>query len=69
MKPLFYFEDSPEYRSHESRQWVAHYLRACRNSMGGRGIKRYRVKRTGFGRYTIQLNMTGSPVAVILTRG
>jgi len=71
MKPLglFFFADAPEYCSHESRSWVAHYLRTCRNSKGNRGIKRYRVKRISFGRYTVQLNMTGSPVAVILTRG
>jgi hypothetical protein len=64
---LFYFADEPQYAGSESRAWIAHYLRACRNSHGNLGIKRYIVKRTGFGRYTVQLNASNSPIAVIIT--
>ena len=64
---LFYFADEPQYATSESRQWIAHYLRACRNSRGNLGIRRYQVRREGFGRYTVRLNYSDSPVAVIVT--
>lgn len=64
---LFYFADEPQFATTESRAYLAHYLRACRNSRGNLNCKRYEVKRTAFGRYTVQLRYTGSPVAVIVT--
>ena len=64
---LFYFADQPQFACSESREYLSHYLRACRNSRGNLNCKRYNVKRTGFGRYTVQLNYPGSPVAVIVT--
>lgn len=64
---LFYFADEPQFAAAESRAYLAHYLRACRNSRGNFNCKRYDVKRTGFGRYTVQLQYPGSPVAVIVT--
>ena len=64
---LFYFADEPQFATSESREYLSHYLRACRNSRGNLNCKRYDVKRTGFGRYTVQLRYPGSPVAVIVT--
>lgn len=64
---LFYFADEPQFATSESREYLSHYLRSCRNSRGNLNCKRYDVKRTGFGRYTVQLRYTGSPVAVIVT--
>jgi hypothetical protein len=64
---LFYFEDEPQFAGTESRAWIAHYLRACRNLRGNLGMKRYIVTRHSFGRYTVRLNTQGSPVAVIVT--
>lgn len=66
---IFYFTDEPQFVSENSRAWAANYLRACRSSRGNRGMRRYTVKRTAFGRYTVQLNTLGSPVAVITTNG
>ncbi|NBT78994.1 MAG: hypothetical protein EBT04_11170 [Betaproteobacteria bacterium] len=67
-KALFYFIDSPQFRSIESRAWAANYFRALRNRANGNKFN-YLVKRVGFGRYTIQLKYTGSPVATIITNG
>jgi len=67
-KALFYFVDSPQFRSVESRAWAANYFRALRNRANG-NARSYTVKRVAFGRYTIQLNYTGSPVATIITNG
>jgi len=64
---LFYFADTPEISTTESRAYLAHYLRTSRNSRGNMGCKRYNVKRVGFGRYTVQMRYAGSPVAVIVT--
>jgi hypothetical protein len=64
---LFYFADEPQFATTETRPWLANYLRACRNSTGNLGIKRYKVTRHSFGRYLVQLNYSGSPVAVIVT--
>jgi len=64
---LFYFADEPQFATSATRQYLAHYLRACRNSRGNLNCKRYDVKRTGFGRYTVQLRYTGSPVVIIVT--
>lgn len=63
---LFYFADEPQYATTASRAWIANALRAYRNRENG-NAKRYTVKRHGLGRYTVQLNYTGSPVAVIVT--
>ena len=64
---VFYFADEPQFATSASRAWIANYLRACRNSLGNHGIPRYQVKRHGFGRYTVRLNTTDSPTAVIVT--
>jgi len=64
---LFYFADEPQFAGTESRAWIAHYLRACRNSRGNMGCKRFDVRRDGFGRYSVQLRYQGSPVAIIIT--
>ena len=64
---LFYFADEPQFSTAASRAWIANYLRACRNSRGNFGMRRYQVKREGFGRYTVRLNTVDSPVAVIVT--
>lgn len=64
---LYFFEDEPQFATYESRNWTAHYLRSCRNSKGNLNCKRFDVKRTGFGRYSVQLRYSGSPVAVIVT--
>ena len=64
---LFYFADESQFATTESRAYLAHYLRSCRNSRGNLNCKRYEVKRTAFGRYTVQLCYTGSPVAIIVT--
>lgn len=64
---LFYFADEPQFATTESRAWTANYLRAARNSRGNLGVKRYTVARHGFGRYTVRLNYSGSPTAVIVT--
>ena len=64
---LFYFADKPQFATSESREYLSNYLRSCRNSRGNLNCKRYDVKRIGFGRYTVQLRYTGSPVAVIVT--
>ena len=65
---IFYFQDEPQFAGYESRAWLAHYLRACRSSRGNMGCKRYAVTRAGFGKYTVRLNTSDSPTAVILTR-
>jgi hypothetical protein len=65
---LFYFADEPQFASAESRTWIAHYLRSCRNARGNMGRKRYNVRRDGFGRYSVQLRYSGSPMAIIVTR-
>ena len=67
-KPLFYFVDTPQFRSVESRAWAANYFRALRNRENG-NKRSYTIKRVESGRYTIQLNYTGSPVATIITNG
>ena len=64
---VFYFKDEPQYATYESRTYLAHYLRACRNARGNMGCRRYIVTREGFGCYTVQLRYSGSPVAVIVT--
>jgi hypothetical protein len=64
---LFYFANEPQFAGAESRAWIAHYLRSCRNSRGNTGCKRYDVRRDGFGRYSVQLRYQGSPVAIIIT--
>lgn len=64
---LFYFADEPQFSTAESRAWIAHYLKCARNARGNMGKKLYQVTRTGFGRYTVQLQYPGSPMAVIVT--
>ena len=64
---IFYFADEPQFATAAPRKWLAHYLRACRNSRGNLNMKRYAVTRHSFGRYTVRLNTQDSPVAVIVT--
>ena len=66
---LFYFTDEPGFAGRESREWISHYLKTCRNSRGNMGCNRFLVKREGIGRYSVRLNQKGSPVAIIITRG
>lgn len=63
---LFYFADEPQFATTASRAWIANALRSYRNRENG-NRSRYTVRRHGLGRYTIQLNYSGSPVAVIVT--
>jgi hypothetical protein len=64
---LFYFADEPQFSTTASREYLAHRLKCWRNARGNMGKKIYQVTRTGFGRYTVQLQYPGSPVAVIVT--
>jgi len=64
---LFYFADTPQFSTAESRVSLAFYLRYCRNAEIVPGVRRFIVKREGFGRYTVRLNYVDSPVAVIVT--
>jgi hypothetical protein len=65
---LFYFEDEPQFATHGSRSWTANYLRACRNARGNLGMRPYRVTRHAPGHYSVQLQYTGSPIAILKTR-
>ena len=64
---LFYFADTPQFSTAESREWLAFYLRYCRNAEIVSGVPRFIVKREGFGRYTVRLNYVDSPIAVVVT--
>ena len=66
---VFYFEDEPERATYASRAWLANKLRAWRSARGNMGAPMYEVRRDRFGRYTVRLRYTGSPVAVILMHG
>jgi hypothetical protein len=64
---LFYFADTPQFSTAEPRVSLAFYLRYCRNAEIVPGVRRFIVKREGFGRYTVRLNYVDSPIAVIVT--
>ena len=63
---IFYFADEPQFCTTASRLWLANALWSYRNAANG-NKNRYTVKRQCFGRYTVQLNYPGSPMAVIVT--
>ena len=66
---VFYFADEPERATYASRAWLANKMRAWRSARGNLGARMYTVRRERFGKYTVQLRYSGSPVAVILMHG
>ena len=65
----FYFADEPQFATYASRAWLANKMRAWRSARGNLGAHMYTARRERFGKYTIQLRYSGSPVAVILMHG
>ena len=66
---VFYFADEPQFATYASRAWLANRMRAWRSARGNLGAPMYTVRREKFGKYTVQLRYTGSPVAIILMHG
>lgn len=64
--PTFQFIDEPQFKAGMSRAEAANRLRSYRNTENG-NKERYIVSKVDKG-YTVQLNYTGSPVALITTK-
>jgi hypothetical protein len=62
---FFYFADEPQFKTLSSRQWTAHYLRACRN-VENSNKRRFTVRRVMPGYFTVKLNAVNTPTAVLI---
>jgi hypothetical protein len=59
----FQFQDEPQFRQFESREYLANLLRAWK-----RQPDKYILARKGTGLYACQNRYNGSPVALVTTR-